>query len=57
MTLQQHIADKFLAKLVESKDVGAEKIERLRKLLANGKKLKAEEFVKIFLLPDGGDLQ
>jgi hypothetical protein len=56
-TLQQQIADKFLAKFAESKDVDAEKIEQLRRLLTNGKTLKAEEFVKIFSLPDGGDLK
>ena len=35
----------------------AEKIEQLRSLLADGKKLKAEDFVKIFSLPAGGDLK
>ena len=56
-TLQQQIAEKFLAKLAESKDVDAEKIDQLRSLLADGKRLKADEFVKIFLLPAGGDLK
>ena len=56
-TLQQQIAEKFLAKLAESKDVDAEKIEQLRSLLADSKKLKADEFVKIFSLPAGGDLK
>jgi hypothetical protein len=32
-TLQQQVADKFLAKLAESKDVDAGKIEQFRKLL------------------------
>jgi hypothetical protein len=56
-TLQQTIADKFLATLTESKDVGAEKIEQLRKLLSDGKKPKAEDFVKIFTVPTGGDVK
>ncbi len=56
-TLQQQIADKFLAKLAESKDVDAEKIDQLRTLLANGRKPKADDFVKIFSLPAGGDLK
>ena len=56
-TLQQQIAEKFLAKLAESKDVDAEKIDQLRKLLADSKKLKVDEFVKIFSLPAGGDLK
>ena len=53
-TLQQQIAEKFLAKLAESEDVDGEKIDQLRSLLADSKKLKAEEFVKIFSLPAGG---
>jgi hypothetical protein len=56
-TLQQQIAEKFLAKLAESEDVDAEKIDQLRSLLADSKRLKADEFVKIFLLPAGGDLK
>ncbi len=56
-TLQQQIAHKFLAKLAESKDVDAEKIEHLRKLLADPKKLKADDLVMIFQLPSGGDLK
>ncbi len=35
----------------------AEKIDQLRNLLADSKKLKADEFVKIFSLPAGGDLK
>ena len=56
-TLQQQIAEKFLAKLAESKEVDAEKINLLRSVLADSKKLKADEFVKIFSLPAGGDLK
>jgi hypothetical protein len=56
-TLQQKIAEKFLAKLAESKKVDTDKIDQLRTLLADGKKLKAEEFVKVFSLPAGGDLK
>ena len=57
LTLQQQIAEKFLAKLAESKGVDAEKIDQLRSLLADNKKLKADDFVKIFSLPAGGDLK
>ena len=56
-TLQQQIAEKFLAKLAESKEVDAPKIDLLRNVLADSKKLKADEFVKIFTLPAGGDLK
>ena len=57
VTLQQQIAEKFFAKLAESKSMDSEKIEQLRKLLAESKKLKAEELVKIFSLPSGGDIK
>lgn len=56
-TLQQKIAEKFLTKLAGSKDVDAGKIEQLRTLLADGKKPKVDDFVRIFSLPAGGDLK
>ena len=56
-TLQKQIADKFLAKLEGSKDVDAEKIDQLRTLLADTKELKADDLVKVFSLPAGGDLK
>jgi len=37
-TLPKQIADKFLAKLEESKSLDAEKIDQLRALLNGGKK-------------------
>jgi hypothetical protein len=57
VTLQQQIAEKFLAKLKESKEVDASKIEQLRALLADSKKIKADDFIKIFSLPAGGDVK
>lgn len=56
-TLQQQIADKFLAELAQSTEVSAEKIERLRSLLYAAKKPKAEDLVKIFTEPDHGDVK
>ena len=56
-TLQQKIAEKFLAKLADSKDVDGAKLDQLRSLLADGKKPKAEDLVRIFSLPAGGDLK
>lgn len=56
-TLQQQIVEKFLAKLAESKQVDADRIEQLRKLVTDGKKLKADDLVKIFSLPAGGDVK
>lgn len=55
-TLQQQIAEKFLSKLAESDDVDAAKIEKLRVLLSDNKRAKAEDFVKIFATPAGEDL-
>jgi hypothetical protein len=56
-TLQQKIADQFLAKFAQAKDVDADKIDQLRKLFGEKKKLTAEDFVKIFTLPAGGELK
>jgi predicted transcriptional regulator len=56
-TLQQLIAEKFIAKLAESKEVDPEKIDQLKALLAENKKVKPEDFVKIFTLPAGGDIK
>ena len=39
-TLQQPIAEKFLAKLTKSMKVDADEIDQLRNLLADSKKLK-----------------
>jgi hypothetical protein len=56
-TLQQKVAEKFLARLKEGKDLDAEKIEQLRKLIADSKKPKAEDFIKVFTAPAGGDVK
>lgn len=56
-TLQQQIASKFLAKLARSKQVDAAKIQLLGKLLTEGKRPKADDFVSIFSLPAGGDVE
>ena len=55
-TLQQQIAEKFLKKLTESKQIDADKVKQLKELLADPKKLKVDELVKIFSQPAGGDL-
>lgn len=57
VTLQQQIAERFLARIEGAKNADAEKINQLRALLSSGKKPKAEDFIKIFSLPDGGDLK
>jgi hypothetical protein len=56
-TLQQQIAEKFLTKLAESNRVDAKIIDQLRGLLADNKKLKADDLVKIFSLSAGEDLK
>ena len=56
-TLQQQIAEKFLVKLAESKDMDAGRIEQLRVLLSNSKKLKPDDLVKVFSQPAGGDVK
>jgi hypothetical protein len=56
-TLQKQIAKKFLAKLAESKNLHSETIDQLRTLVAAGKKPKADEIVKIFEHPGGGDIK
>ena len=56
-TLQHRIAEKFLERLAESKEISAEKTEKLRLALAADKKLKADDYVKIFSDPDHGDVK
>ena len=55
--LQQQIADKFLAKFAESGTLDAERTEQLRVLLAGKKKVKADDLVKFFSAPVGGDIK
>jgi hypothetical protein len=55
-TLEQQIAEKFLAKLADREDFDAEKVAQLRSLLAESKKPKADDLVQIFSLPAGSDV-
>jgi hypothetical protein len=55
-TLHQQIVEKFLGKLTSSKEFDAEKIAKLRAVLADSKKLKADELVKVFV-ESGGDIK
>jgi hypothetical protein len=43
-TLQQQIAENFLAQLEESKKISADKVEKLRAALSCQKKPKADDF-------------
>lgn len=56
-TIQQQVAEKFLAKLAETATLEPDRIEQFRVLLSSGKKVKAEELVKLFSAPAGGDIK
>ncbi len=56
-TLQQKIASKFLATLREGKALDDSKLEQLQTLLADSKKPKSDDFIKIFTAPAGGDVK
>ena len=56
-SLQQQIADKFLAALAQRKDIDADTAVELRKLLSRGKNPKADEFIGIFTAPPGGEVK
>lgn len=53
--LQNEIADTFLEKLEESSDVTPEMIDALRDLLSAKKNLKADDLVRVFSPPAGGE--
>ncbi|MEX2181913.1 MAG: hypothetical protein WD771_07715 [Gemmatimonadaceae bacterium] len=55
--LQDEIAETFLEKLKESPDVTPEMVTALRELLSAKKKLKADDLVKVFSPPAGGDVK
>ncbi len=55
-TIQQNIREAFFAHLTESDSVDAQKIEQLRALMDNGKKLKLDDVVKLFSSPAGDGL-
>jgi hypothetical protein len=56
-TIHQKIVTSFLAKLSQAGEIEAETIDQLRVLLADSRKLKAEDLVKVFAQPAGGDLK
>lgn len=47
-TLYQQITDKFLSKLATTKEFDEKKIERLRSILADSKKMKADDIAQVF---------
>jgi hypothetical protein len=56
-TLQQQIAQTFLARLLETEALDANRTEELRLLLGGTKRIKVDELVKVFTQPAGGDVK
>lgn len=56
-TLQQIVAEQFFAKLAETGTLDADRIKQIRALLETEKKPKADDFVRIFAQPAGGDIK
>lgn len=56
-TLQAIIADKYFARLRQSKDLDEAKIAQLEQLFATGKKIKMDELVKVLSSPAGSDIK
>jgi hypothetical protein len=55
-TLQQQIAEKFLAALAQDENFDDAKVEALRRLLSKGKKPKADDLVEVFSMPAGDEV-
>ena len=55
--LQDKIAETFLEKLEESPDVTRDMVDALRKLMSAKTKLKADDLVRVFSPPPGGDVK
>jgi len=56
-TLYQQISAKFLSKLAEHKEIDERKIVQLRLLFDSGKRLKAEDLVRIFSGADADQIK
>ena len=56
-TLQQLIAEKFLARMKEGQVLNEPALKQLSDLFGDGKKIKADDLVKVFTPPPGGEVQ
>jgi hypothetical protein len=56
-TLQQLIAEKFLNRLKEGQVLDRQALKQLSDLFGAGKKIKADDLVKVFTSPPGGEVQ
>lgn len=56
-TLQQQIVERFLARLAESQGLDRERLDKLRELMTSEKPPKADDFVSMFSMSAGGDIE
>lgn len=56
-TLQQQIVEKFLASLAESDGWDTARLSKLRELLAAEKPPRADDFMRVFSMPVGGEIE
>lgn len=55
--LQKRIVDMFLQRLAESGELDANKLAQLKVVLSAGKKVRADDLVRVFSLPEGSDVK
>jgi len=56
-TLQRLIAEKFLARMKEGQLLDEQALKQMSDLFGGGKKIKADDLVKVFTSPPGGEVQ
>lgn len=56
-TLQRLIAEKFLARMKEGQVLDEQALKQLSDLFGDGKKIRADDLVKVFSQPPGGEIQ
>ncbi len=56
-TLQRLIAEKFLVRMKEGQVLDEQALNRLTDLFGAGKKIKADDLVKVFTSLPGGEVQ
>jgi hypothetical protein len=56
-TLQQLITEKFVSRLKVGKGLEEHALKQLSDLFCAGKKIKADDLVKIFTSPPGGEVK
>ena len=54
--LQQAVTEKFLESLTEDATFDRAKIDKLEALLTEGKKIRADDLIAVFTLPEGGEI-